>query len=120
MTNIDNCLYKDPVIVPIKGKSDHLCVVYVPKKYVKKVNVKRKIMIRKFKKSAILEFGSWITKFDWSVLFQIIDVNLKVLYFSTITWLMVEKFFPLQKIIISDSDKAWMTSKIKDLISQRK
>ena len=36
-----------------------------------------------------------------------------------ITWLMVEKFFPLQKIIISDSDKAWMTSKVKDLISQR-
>ena len=76
-------------------------------------------MVRKFKKSAIIEFGSWITKFDWSVLFQIKDVNQKVLYFSTITWLMVEKIFPLQKIIISNSDKEWMTPKIKDLIAQR-
>ena len=119
MTNLDNDLYKDPVTLPKIGNSDHLCVLYVPKDYVKKENLKKKIMPRKFKKSAIIAFGSWITKFDWSILFQIKDVNQKVLYFATITWLMVEECFPLQKIIISSTDKEWMTPKIKDLISQR-
>ena len=76
-------------------------------------------MIRKFKESAKREFGSWITKFDWSLLFQIQCVNEKVAYFSTITWLMIEKYFPVQKITISTSDKEWMTVKIKDLINQR-
>ena len=32
---------------------------------------------------------------------------------------MIDKYFPVQKITISSSDKEWMTVKIKDLISQR-
>ena len=57
--------------------------------------------------------------FDWTILFGIENINDKIDYFSTITWLMVEKLFPLQKIIFSGSDKEWMTPKIKDMIAQR-
>ena len=32
---------------------------------------------------------------------------------------MIEKYFPIQKITISSSDKEWTTVKIKDLIRQR-
>ena len=67
----------------------------------------------------MLEFGAWIANFNWIVLFRIKDVNDKVAYFSKITWLMVEELFPLEKIIISDSDKEWMTTKIKKLILLR-
>ena len=42
-----------------------------------------------------------------------------IAYFSTITWLMIDKFFPLKKIDISSSDKEWITPKIKILIKQR-
>ena len=85
MTHLDNTLYKDPVTLPSIGNSDHLCVVYVPNNQLKQENTKKKVMIRKFKKSAMIEFGSWITKFDWTLMLQIKDVNQKVLYFSTIT-----------------------------------
>ena len=119
LTNTDNHFYKEPTSLAGIGKSDHLCVLFVPKLHIKNVNVKKKIPIRRFKQSAILEFGAWITRFDWSVLFQIKDVNQKVLYFSAITWAMVELLFPLQTITVSDSDKVWMTSKIKGLIKQR-
>ena len=119
LTNVDSILYNDPITLPSIGNSDHLCIIYTPKNYVKHENTKKKIMIRKFKESAKREFGSWITKFDWSLLFQIQCVNEKVAYFSTITWLMIEKYFPVQKITISTSDKEWMTVKIKDLINQR-
>ena len=98
LTNIDNDLYKDPITLPSIGNSDHLCVVYMPKEFVKHETTKKKIMIRKFKDSAIREFGSWITNHDWSLLFRIKCVNEKVQYFSMITWLMIDKYFPVQKI----------------------
>ena len=41
------------------------------------------------------------------------------MYFSMITWQMVEKFFPVQTITISSSDKEWMTLKIKKVIIQK-
>ena len=83
MTNQDNSWYKDPISLPSIDNSDHLCVLYVPKKYTKLEIIKKKIMIREFKKSAILEFGEWLVNFDWSYLFEINDVNFKVEYFCS-------------------------------------
>ena len=119
LTNLDNNLYKDPITLPSIGTSDHLCVVYEPKNYVKQETTKKKISVRKFKQSAKIGFGAWITQFDWSVLFKLNCVNKKVMYFSSITWEMVEKFFPVKTITISSSDKEWMTLKIKNLIIMR-
>ena len=67
----------------------------------------------------MLAFGYWITRFDWSELFLLEDVNDKVAYFTTITWIMVEKYFPLTPIIITNADKALVTPGIKKIISQR-
>ena len=119
MTNIDNQLYREPVSLPSIGNSDHLCVLYVPEEYIAPKDTKEKIMVRKFYKSAMIEFGSWISRFDWSLLFEIKNVNDKVAYFSAVTWLMVDKYFPLKKVLISSTDKEWMTPKIKLLILQR-
>ena len=47
------------------------------------------------------------------------DVDKKIAYFSTITWLMIDLFFPLKKIEFSSSDKEWITPNIKNLIKQR-
>ena len=119
MTNQDNSWYKDPISLPSIDNSDHLCVLYVPKKHTKPEIIKKKILIREFKKSAILEFGEWLVNFDWSYLFEINDVNLKVEYFCTVTWLMINKFFPTKQVTINSSDKDWITPKIKRLIDQR-
>ena len=119
MTNCHNDWYNDPIGLPKIGKSDHFCVLYVPKQYVKPKNSKEKIMVRQFKKSAILDFGSWLVNYDWSPLFEIFDVDLKSAYFSTITWLMIDKFFPLIMIEISSTDKEWITPNLKKLINQR-
>ena len=34
-------------------------------------------------------------------------------------WMMIDKFFPLIKITVTDNEKPWITPKIKELISQR-
>ena len=97
MTNIDNQFYKDPVTLPGISTSDHKCVWYVPKLYSEQKITKKTIMIRQFKKYAMIAFGSWIVNFDWTILFEIDNVNDKVTYFVTVTWLIIEKF-TLEKI----------------------
>ena len=67
----------------------------------------------------IIEFGVWQVNHGWSPLYKINDVDQKVAYFSTITWIMIDKFFPLKRIEISSTDKEWITPKIKKLINQR-
>ena len=119
MLNEDNNMYNEPITLPSIGKSDHLCVLLRPINQKNKKIIKEKIMMRKFKKSAIILFGAWLTKFDWSKMFKLQNVNDKVAYFSTITWLMVEKYFPLRLVKISNTDKEWMTPKLKNLISKR-
>merc|ERR1712240_587601 len=91
MINKENDMYCDPVTLPSIRSSDHLCVLLKPKEMIKNKIKKEKIMIRKFKRSAIIQFGNWITRFDWYELINLKDVNYKVAYFVTITWIMVEK-----------------------------
>ena len=108
-------MYSDPVTLPSIRSSDHLCVLLKPKEMIKNKIKKEKIMIRKFKRSAIIQFGNWITRFDWSELINLKDVNDKVAYFVTITCIMVEKYFPLTPVIRTNTDKEWVTSNIKKL-----
>ena len=68
----------------------------------------------------MIEFGFWLTRFNWIVLLRISDVNLKITYFFSLIWLMIDKFFPLIKVAITDDDKEWITPDIKQLISERK
>ena len=119
MMNKSNSMYKEPITLPSIRDSDHLCVLLQPKDPVKSKIIKEKIMVRKFKKSSILAFGFWLTRFDWSELFLLEDVNDKVAYFTTITWIMVEKYFPLTPITVTNTDKEWITPKIKRLILKR-
>ena len=113
MMNRENNMYSEPVTLPSIRSSDHLCVLLKPKDEIKTKIEKEKVMIRKFTRSAIIQFGAWITTFDWSELVRLEDVNDKVAYFATITWIMVEKYFPLTPVIITNTDKEWVTPKIK-------
>ena len=67
----------------------------------------------------MITFGAWLISFDWNILLNINDVNLKIAYFFEIMWLMIDKFFPPIKIVAAKSDKEWITPKIKSLIAER-
>ena len=119
LTNRENKFYKDPVSLPKIGKSDHLCVLYEPIANKNIPKSKTKTTTRIFHKSAIMEFGSWLTKFNWNILLMISDVNQKIAYFFEIMWFMIDKFFPPIQVVVADSDKKWITKKIKCLIAER-
>ena len=116
LTNADNDLYETPITLPKIGDADHDSVLVKPKNYEKPKTVKKKIQIRKFPESALCGFGNWITTFDWSEQFKLMDVDDKVSYFATISWNMVEIFFPLVTVKLTDNDKEWMTPYAKLLI----
>ena len=94
LTNTDNEFYNEPISLTRIGGGDHFSVLYKPLVQ-KKVNAikKEKITIRKFKQSAIIEFGAWLVKFNWSVLLNLTDVNLKTEYFMSIMWNMINELF---------------------------
>ena len=119
LTNINNKLYKNPISLPNIGNSDHLCVLYEPIITKNTHATNYKTTIRKFHNSAMIEFGSWITRFNWNILLMINDVNLKVKYFFEIMWFMIDKFFPPIQVVMSSNDKVWITPKIKYLIAER-
>ena len=118
LTNANNEFYKNPVSLPSIHNSDHLCVLFEPHQQRKKT-AKKYITTRRFRKSAMQNFGSWITKFKCNVLSRISDVNLKIAYFFSIIWIMIDIFFPSMKIVITENDKKWITSEIKHLIAER-
>ena len=119
LTNESNTLYEIPKSLPKIGKGDHFSLILKPKNYVKPRKCKEYTKRRSFPDSAILEFGRWVTQFNWNFLFDIPDVNDKVLYFATTTWKMIEKCFPIININVANTDKEWMTLRIKKLIKQR-
>ena len=45
--------------------------------------------IRKFKESAIIEFGAWLVNFNWNILLRINNVNQKIDYFMNIMGSMI-------------------------------
>ena len=120
LTNTNNEFYNDPIQLTKIGGGDHFSVLYRPLVHKKvKAIKKEKITIRKFKESAIIEFGAWLVKFNWSVLLQLTNVNKKIEYFLSIMWNMINKLFPPTKVVISNCDKVWMTPQIKLLIADR-
>ena len=95
LTNTNNEVYNDPIQLTKIGGSDHFSVLYRPLFHKKVKAIKKETTtIRKFKESAIIEFGAWLVKFNWSVLLRITNVNKKIEYFMSIMWNMINKLFP--------------------------
>ena len=79
LTNTNNEVYNDPIQLTKIGGSDHFSVLYKPLFHKKVKAIKKEtITIRKFKESAIIEFGAWLVKFNWSILLRITNVNKKI------------------------------------------
>ena len=47
------------------------------------------------------------------------DVNLKIAYFFSLIWIMIDIFFPTIRIVVTEDDKEWITNEIKQLIAER-
>ena len=119
LTNKNNNFYEAPISLPKIRGSDHFPVLCIAKKYVPPKTVKKVIKIRKFPNSAKLQFGAWITSLGWGELCDMSQVNDRVSYFTDMLWKVIDIYFPLTSVVISSTDKEWVTPEIKKLISGR-
>ena len=119
LTNKNNNFYEAPISLPKIRGSDHFPILYIAKRYVPPKTEKKIIKIRKFPNSAKLQFGAWITNFEWRELCEMAQVNDRVGYFTDLLWKVIDIYFPLTNVVIASTDKEWVTPKIKKLISGR-
>jgi len=111
--------YESPTSLPPLGNSDHLSLLWVPKKYQAPTQLKGTKLIRRFPDSKIREFGSWITHHDWADVLNAPDPNTKCQLFYKSVWNQVDNCFPLKRTSTHHQDKPWVTNRIKDLILAR-
>ena len=113
LTNKNNNFYEAPISLPKIRGSDHFPILYIAKRYVPPKTVKKIIKIRKFPNSAKLQFGAWITRFGQRELCKMSQVNDRVGYFTDLLWKVIDIYFPLTNVVISSTDKEWVTPEIK-------
>ena len=119
MTNNDNDYYNEPRSLPKIGNGDHFSILYEPKFYEKPKIESTKVLMRRYPKSAILNFGHWITRTNWEAQYELDDVNKKVEYMCSTIWQKIDENFPLKPFKIANTDMEWMTPEVKQLIKQR-
>lgn len=106
-----------PCRVPPLGKSDHASIFWSP---VNKSHVFVKKKVRKFTKSSVVAFHSFIDSVDWlSFVSQISDLNTAFATFTSSLYHVFDFFFPLKTVRLRPVDKPWVRSSLKILINSR-
>lgn len=105
--------------MPKLGTSDHFTVLIKPKtippNQTPPVNI---ISKRDLRPSRVLDFGRWITQYDWSDVLSLTHVQEKYDLFNSILTEAVHYYLPLQRTKCCSSDKPWITHKLKFLITK--
>ena len=117
MTNF-SVHYKDPVLMPALGKSDHVCILWRPKVQVVKHQSSKRTYCP-MKDSQLREFGVWIQDEDWSNVLSAENTQQEAdaLYESLRD--AIDRFFPMQTVKVQHNNKPWMSQKVKDLLKKR-
>lgn len=103
--------------LPKIGTSEHFAVLIKPK-IVPPNQTPPMIIISKrdLRSSRVMEFGRWITQYDWSDVLSLIHVQEKYDLFNSTLTEAVNYCRPLQPTKCCSSDKPWITHKLKSLI----
>ncbi len=96
-----------------------LLIIGSSKSWQPKKNATRKLRVKPLRPGAVLAFGEFLEKCNWSSLLSITDVNNKVDAFLKFTHDSIDSFFPTKTVKIHEEDKPFITGKIKKLISKR-
>ena len=75
--------------------------------------------VRPLKDSSILSFEQFIREYDWSFVFNAVDVDDAVRVFLGATNSMFDTFFPCKPIKVYEDDKPYITGKIKEMMQNR-
>ena len=113
-------LFMEPKQLPRIGTSDHYAILIQSTTNPQlKSNIQRPVQYRREMRESNSEFGRWITGHNWNALYKLDNCEEKYDLFLTLISNAIEKHFPLKKCKPSNTDKPWVTSRLKALISKR-
>ena len=110
--------YKDVSSNGPLGKSDHHTLLMKAKSEIRKLK-KIKVLRRPITKSAINTYGMWVGTHCFSEVYNESDVNRKAEIFQSLLYEKYLEVFPEKQFVVSESDKPWITPKIKQLIREK-
>ncbi|XP_046861627.1 uncharacterized protein LOC124454918 [Xenia sp. Carnegie-2017] len=110
-------MYKPTQHLPPLGRSDHNCLLLVPKQKEKAPTIPRKVRLLSPGKVNVL--CRKLILEDWSEVFNVEDVNEKVNAFTSMMLSIMDETIPEKTVRMHTSDKPWMTSFIKSKIKAR-
>ena len=102
------------------GSSDHFTVSIIPQLSNTCVkNTNSTVFKRNLRPSGIRDFGRWIIQQDWQIVFSEPLVKDKFEAFTSILSYGVDTYLPFRKIRRCSSNKHWITTKLKSLVTKR-
>ena len=116
LTNMRD-MYNPTLHLPPLGRSDHQCLLFVPKQkvkapvYSKRVRLLTPGNIGALSRKIILE--------NWSDVYAVEEIDEKVNAFTSVMLTIIDETVPERKVRMHPSDKPWMTSFIKAKIKAR-
>ncbi|XP_046858758.1 uncharacterized protein LOC124452220 [Xenia sp. Carnegie-2017] len=110
-------MYKPTQHLPPLGRSDHNCLLLVPKQKEKTPTIPRRVRLLTPGKVNIL--CRKLILEDWSEVFNVQDVDEKVNAFTSTMLSIMDETIPEKTVRMHTSDKPWMTSFIKSKIKAR-
>ena len=101
--------------------SDHNGVQCVPRSNLapKGGSLRKKISIRRFPESKIVEFGFTLVEEDWGSLEEDMDVDMMVECFEANSKKMVDRVFPKNEIQVGPEEKPYFTEELRQLKRRR-
>lgn len=118
LTNVKKSFFEQ-LQLPQLGTSDHNTILIHPRIPQTHKPDNNPIMKRDLRLSNLRRFGQWITSYDWSPVLDIDDCELKFQKFYSIITEMLDKFLPITRTKVRESDKPWMTPSLKTSICKR-
>ena len=116
-TNMSDNYYSPRSLGPLQS-SDHYVILWQAKNNQPKPK-RTKVTIRPLNSQSICDFGRWIGTYCFDDLCSIVNLNSKVQQFNSLLLEMFHKFFPTKVVVVSESDKPWITSDLKQMIKMR-
>ena len=117
-TNI-SAYFKEPLILPPIGKSDHNCIFIKSDTSNRKSNSKRTVYRRRLNDTVIDQIGMDLYRFNWAEFFSIDNCQQQANMFYSVVHDIINAHAPLIKLKYKSNDKPWINDYFKRLIERR-
>ena len=113
-------LFYPPSQLPKIGRSDHYAVLIKPDTTHVNCKTDKKYIIRRdLRESSLCALGRWLTNFSWESVLNLPTAKDKTEAFYNTLIRAIDTPMPTQKVKVCSSDKPWVSSRMKALVSRR-